>query len=111
MVIELFNEFRPDTEWIRLKKWKGFQGKVNGRKRQNPFTFQKWTAKKIEMAVQNDKVNGEKNRAAARAKIVSKVNGKIRGNDILNRLRLSDGLSKKSVAKPLESATIILKSA
>ena len=61
------------------------------------------------MAVQNDKVNGEKNRAAARSQILSKVNGKIRGNEILNPLRFLDGLPKKSVVKLLESATVILK--
>ena len=63
------------------------------------------------MAVQNDKVNGEKNRAAARAQIVSKVNGKIRGNEMFNPLRLSDGLPKKSVVKLLEPATVICKKA
>ena len=59
--------------------------KKSEREKKTKSVHLKWTAKKTEMAVQNDKVNGGKNRAAARAQIMSKV----------NPLRLSDGVQKK----------------
>ena len=50
-----------------LRSERRFQCKVNEKNTNLPFKTRKRTAQKIEMAVMNEKVNGEKNRDVARA--------------------------------------------